>query len=268
MADTDLELAQRIARISGRKLLELRESYGPIDPTDPTDAAKAKRLKDEGDLLSHDLILEMLQQERPDDAVLSEEGEDESHRDAADRVWIVDPLDGTSEYGQGRADWAVQIALWERGKGLTVGALSLPAQDLYWSTGDEPLELALPTDEPLRIAVSRSRPPTTLAQTVGELSDALAAAGITDQGVKVLPTGSVGGKVNTLLTGEAHMYAHDTGFWEWDVAAPYVVAQHLGLYAKGLDGAEIEFNLRPPKVSTLLVCHPALAEIVRPILAT
>ena len=266
---SDSELSRDVARMAGQLLLDLRESFmsehgiaagGPGPAKD-----LANVLRKRADLASHELIMAELTSARPDDAILSEEGKDDDRRLSADRVWIVDPLDGTFEYGQGRSDFAVHIALWEpAGSVLSATTVDLPAQRLTRSVLDEVPELpALPTDRPIRIVASRSRPPATLPQTVAILSRLLAEAGISDQGVEIIDVGSVGAKVNEILLGRAEAYVHDTGFYEWDVAAPYGVASHYGLVPSHVDGSAVLFNRMPPYVTDLTVSHPALVAHLR-----
>ena len=257
---SDAELSREVAQEAGRLLLDLRASFGPVDDTDAANA-----LRKQADRASHLLIMERLSAARPDDAILSEEGKDDDSRLLAERVWIVDPLDGTYEYGQGRADFAVHIALWEPGtRVLSATTVDLPAQGLTRSVLDTVAEPApLPTDRPIRIVASRSRPPATLPRTVELLSAALADAGVTDQGVEIIDVGSVGAKVNEIIAGRAEAYVHDTGFYEWDVAAPYGVAMHYGLVPSHLDGEPVLFNHMPPYVTDLMVSHPRLVVPLR-----
>jgi 3'(2'), 5'-bisphosphate nucleotidase len=164
----DHVLARELAGRAGRRLLELRSRGGEPD-----------LLRKAGDRLSHEFLVAELAARRPTDAVLSEEGADDRARLAASRVWILDPLDGTREFGEpGRTDWAVHVALWERtgaadgcgglsadGVGdLVAGAVALPAQDTILSTADQgPPGAATEgrrchTDAHLRAWVSHPRP--------------------------------------------------------------------------------------------------------------
>lgn len=257
---SDAELSRDVARQAGQLLLELRAGFGPIDGKEAATA-----LRKQADRAAHELIMAELTAARPGDAILSEEGKDDDRRLSASRVWIVDPLDGTWEYGQGRADFAVHIALWEpAGAVLSAATVDLPDQGLSRSVLDDvEAPPALPTDRPLRIVASRSRPPATLPRTVEILSARLAEAGITDRGVEIVDVGSVGAKVNELIAGRAEAYVHDTGFYEWDVAAPYGVAAHYGLVPSHVDGSPVLFNHMPPYVTDLVVSHPALVGHLR-----
>jgi 3'(2'), 5'-bisphosphate nucleotidase len=255
----DAELSRDVARDAGQLLLALRQNFiaehGSI-----TDKETATKLRDQADAAAHVMISDALSSARPRDAILSEEGKDNADRLSADRVWIVDPLDGTWEYGQDRQDFAVHIALWQPAmETLSACTVDLPAQETSRSVldvvGPPP---PLPTDRPIRIVASRSRPPATLAATVDILARTLAEAGVNSHGVEIVDVGSVGAKVNEILCGRAEAYVHDTGFYEWDVAAPYGVAYHYGLIASHVDGSAVTFNHMPPYVTDLVVAHPAL----------
>ena len=261
---TDAELAIDIAKATGQILLKLRTDFGPVDPQDKE---RRKELKDLADRTSHVFIRDRILAARPGDALLSEEGTDRTERDTADRVWIVDPLDGTSEYGQNRADFAVHIALWERdqpdAQALTVGVVDLPAQGITLTTIDDVVpRTTIAPGEPVRIVVSRSRPPELTAEHLAELTEELREANVTDVGVEVLNVGSVGAKVAEVIGGRADAYAHDSGFYEWDAAAPLAVAHHYGLTGRHLDDSVVTFNHRPPWVKNFVVCLDQLAPFV------
>lgn len=282
MVTTDAELARELARAAGQLLIELRRDFGPVDPAD---RVGLRELRDTADRASHEFIVARLAQARPTDAVLSEEGKDGIDRDTAERVWIVDPLDGTSEYGQGRSDFAVHVALWDRagggveswpdataaapGTALVAGCVDLPAQAVTYSSNDATAGGARPeakphrSGAPVRVIISRTRPPA-LALDADRLGQLFAAAGIDVGGIEVQRVGSVGAKVGELLAGRADLYLHDSGFYEWDVAAPLVVAQRYGLRACHLDGATVTFNHRPPWVRDLVVGKSELVAALAP----
>lgn len=257
---SDAEISRDIAREAGQLLLRIRRDFiaqnGPIG-----DKETANRLRDLADATSNDLILERLAAARPGDAVLSEEAKDDPARLGAERVWIVDPLDGTWEYGQDRADFAVHIALYvsrPTGPELHACTVDLPAQEITRSVLDTATPVALADDRPVRLVASRSRPPATLEATREALARILRQAKVNDYGVEIIDVGSVGAKVNEILAGRAEAYIHDTGFYEWDVAAPYGVAMHYGLRASDLAGEPVTFNHMPPYVNNLIVSHPTL----------
>lgn len=256
---TDMQVSAMIAAEAGALLLDLRDSFGSVE-----DPQAADELRKAGDRRSHEHIVARFAAMRPDDVVLSEEGVDDPVRLGADRVWIVDPLDGTREYGQGRVDFAVHIVLWSRdehaptGGSLSAGTVELPAQKSARRTDDiAPVLRGLPDDRPVRIVASRTRPPAVLADAVEILSARLAERGH-DRGVEVIDVGSVGAKVHEILSGRAEAYVHDTGFWEWDVAAPLAVAHAYGLTATHLDDSPVAFNQPRPYVTDLVVGLPSL----------
>lgn len=257
----DAELSARVAREAGLLLLDVRSSFGDVDPADRD---RVKQLRDTGDREAHLLLLRRLSEERPDDVVLSEEGVDDVARMTAERVWIVDPLDGTWEFSQGRMDFAVHVALWHADGGrLSAGTVDLPAQGLTYSVLDEvPTYGEVPTDRPVGVVVSRSRGPADLDGILGRLSDELRALGLPGE-VQALPVGSVGAKAAEIFAGRAEAYVHDTGFRDWDLAAPLVVARHRGLWVGAPDGSVLELNRRPPVQPGVVMAVPALAGAVQ-----
>lgn len=236
---TDHELAALLAAEAGRLLLDVRAEFA--------DAAAQDR-KDTGDKRSHDFLMAALAAERPDDAVLSEEGVDDPVRLSAQRVWIVDPLDGTREFSElDRTDWAVHVALWEAGE-LVAGAVALPAQDITLATPS----VAVPPPAPAvpRIVVSRTRPPAVAL----EVKEAL--------GGELVEMGSAGAKVASVVQGLSDVYVHAGGQYEWDSAAPVAVARAAGLHTSRIDGSPLIYNQRDSKLPDLIVCRPELAEAV------
>lgn len=262
---SDADISRDVAREAGQLLLAIRDEFfsehGPVQ-----DKETANRLRDKADAASNELILRLLNQARPGDAILSEEAKDDPIRLQSERVWIVDPLDGTWEYGQNRADFAVHIALWA-GSELHACTVDLPAQGLTRSVLDTVGSPELATDRPVRIVASRSRPPAALELVRTSLTRSLAEADINHHGVEIVDVGSVGAKVNEILSGRADVYIHDTGFYEWDVAAPYGVATHYGLNCSNVGGDAITFNHMPPYVNNLVVSQPRLYPFVMTSLA-
>ena len=252
----DHALAADLAERAGQLLLDLRGRGG--DP----DALRAA-----GDRESHEFLMAELARERPDDAVLSEEGTDDKARLSADRVWIVDPLDGTREFGEpGRTDWAVHVALWSRdaadGAGdLIAGTVALPAQGRVLSTGhwparpggqagDQPGGDQQTGDRRLRLVVSRSR----ASQLVKDVAARI--------GAELVPCGSAGAKAATVITGENDVYLHSGGFYEWDTAAPVAVARSRGLHVSRIDGSRVSYNEDDPLLPDILVCRPAISSLL------
>lgn len=290
-ASDDHALAADLAERAGQLLLELRAQGG--DP---------KTLRDAGDKQSHDFLMAELARARPGDAVLSEEGIDDKARLTADRVWIVDPLDGTKEFGEpGRTDWAVHVALWSRtaeapeGE-LAAGAVALPAQDRVLATRPKPRTTDDPhatgdphrapdgdgtngaegaerpdpgegsggrseglsagsfpgpgAQRPLRMVVSRTR--------ASDLVKAVAAR----VHAELIPWGSAGAKVATVVLGDNDAYLHSGGFYEWDTAAPVAVARQRGFHVSRIDGSRVVYNQEDPLLPDILVCRPAIAPVL------
>jgi 3'(2'), 5'-bisphosphate nucleotidase len=236
----DHALAASAATTAGKRLLEVREELR---------GAPGWHVGDEGDLRAHDLLVELLAKEAPGDAVLSEEGRDDLRRLEERRVWIIDPLDGTREFGEvGRSDWAVHVALAIDGT-VAAGAVALPAVGI--TLGSEPAPV-VPDREPgrVRIVVSRSRPPAEAHLLARELDGELVALG------------SAGAKAMAVVLGHVDIYAHSGGQYEWDNAAPAAVAQAAGLHASRLDGSPLRYNNRDPWLPDLLICRPELTDEV------
>ncbi len=245
MTQDDHTLARDLAAEAGALLLRLRSDHGFAD---------LKKLRDTGDREAHLHLVDALSRQRPGDKVLSEEGKDDPSRLGADRVWIVDPLDGTREYAEeGRSDWAVHVALWERSGGpsgrLAAGAVALPGRARTLSTAEPPSLPAIDTGR-IRIAVSRTRP----AEFTDRLVEHL------DADVELVPMGSAGAKVAAVLLGDVDAYVHAGGQYEWDSAAPVAVALSAGAHASRIDGSPLTYNEEDVKLPDILVCHPALAE--------
>ena len=236
----DHVLAGWLAETAGRRLLEVR-----------AEGLEGRELKDAGDLAAHQLLVELLTEHRPDDAVLSEEGKDDKVRLSRDRVWIVDPLDGTREFSEPpRDDWAVHVALWEGHDGegdLTAGAVALPGLGTTFTTGEPPVVPPSTAPRP-RIAVSRSRPPA--------FTDGLVAA----LGGETVPMGSAGAKVISVVRDVTDAYVHAGGQYEWDSAAPVAVARAAGLFTSRVDGSPLRYNQDDVYLPDLVVCRPELAD--------
>ncbi len=235
----DALLAAQVAEEAGGLLLAVRAG-----------GLVGNRLGDAGDFESNKWIQERLGRSRPDDVILSEESPDDLRRLGADRVWIVDPLDGTREYRTpGRQDWAVHIALWEREAGITAAAVSLPAQGKVFATDRTPQSRSV-HDGPRRLVVSDSRP------------QPIASAVATAAGFDVVRMGSAGAKAMAVVEGSADAYVHTGGQWEWDSAAPVGVAVSAGLHASRVDGSTLVYNRASPYVEDLLICRVEHAEVL------
>jgi 3'(2'), 5'-bisphosphate nucleotidase len=237
----DHEFSVFAAEAAGARLLEVRQQ-----------GLEGRALKDAGDAAAQALLAALLAEHRPDDHVLSEEASDDKSRLDADRVWIIDPLDGTREFSEPpRDDWAVHVALWERSAGesgdLTAGAVAQPALGETFDTGT-PVEVPPRTSGRPRIAVSRTRPPA-FVQALAEEIDA-----------ELVPMGSAGVKVMSVVRDVADAYVHAGGQYQWDNAAPVVVARASGLHCSRVDGSPLVYNEDDTSLPDLVVCRPELAE--------
>lgn len=233
----DTELAAHLAETAGRILLEVRASgmFGP------------KALGKAGDQTANQFLVHALREQRPDDGLLSEEEKDNADRLSQSRVWIVDPVDGTREYGEARTDWAVHVALAIDGV-PRIGAVALPGLDLVLRT-DQPLTVP-PPPERLRMLVSRTRP----AKEAVEVAEAL--------GAELIPMGSAGAKAMAVVRGEADIYLHTGGQYEWDSCAPAAVALAAGLHASRVDGSPLLYNQPDVYMPDLLICRKDHAQSV------
>lgn len=238
-------VAARVAGQVGERLVELR--------TDPPPGGAAQ-LRDTADRVADDLVHEVLGSLAPGDAILSEESPDSPARLSAARVWIVDPLDGTREFGvAGRTDWAVHVALWTAADGLVAGAVALPGLGLLLDSATVPRVAPRSPDLPVRIVVSRTRPPAAASSVAGALAGAAGASP-----VELVPMGSAGAKAAAVVTGEADAYLETGALHEWDTAAPVAVARAAGLAIASPDGSRVRFNRPDPLQHGLVVCRPEL----------
>ena len=234
---TDDELAAQLATEAGKILLALQKT------------GSGKAIGDEGDRIANGFLCAALRKARPDDALLSEEEVDSVARCSVSRVWIVDPLDGTREYSEGRDDWAVHVALAVDGI-ATIGAVALPALGLTLCS--EKPHILPPANQPLKIVVSRTRPAAEAVVLANKL------------GAELLSMGSAGAKAMAVVRGEADIYLHTGGQYEWDNCAPVAVAQAAGLHCSRLDGSPMRYNNSNPYLPDLLICRPELAaEVLR-----
>jgi len=250
---TDAALAADLAADAGELLLKVRDEVGFGYPW---------ALGDAGDSLANALILRRLREERPDDAVLSEEAYDDLSRLKHDRVWIIDPLDGTREFSTpGRDDWAVHIALWQRPSNgdlsngereITDAAVSLPARGniVYRSDTVTADAARVGVTDTIRIAVSATRPPAVLHRMRQTLP------------IQPVAIGSAGAKAMAIIDGDVDAYVHAGGQWEWDSAAPAGVVMAAGMHASRLDGSPMRYNQLDPYLPDFVMCRAELAPIL------
>ena len=226
----DTELAAYLAKAAGALVLEMRDTSGLV----------AKDLGNAGDRTANQFLIRALGEQRPDDGLLSEESKDTDARLSKSRVWIIDPVDGTREYSEGRSDWAVHVALAIDGAPV-IGAVALPALDLVLRT-DQPAVIP-PAPAQLRMVVSRTRP----APEAVAVAEAL--------GAELIPMGSAGAKAMAVVRGEADIYLHTGGQYEWDSCAPVAVAAAYGLHVSRVDGSPLVYNQRDVYMPDLLICR-------------
>jgi len=233
----DAELAAHLAEAAGKLLLQVRASQ----------VFSPKALGKAGDATSNQFLVHALREARPQDGLLSEELKDDGARLTQRRVWIVDPVDGTREYGEERSDWAVHVALAIDGV-ASIGAVALPGADVVMRS-DAPVPLP-PAAAVLRMVVSRTRP----------AKEALAVA--ERLGAELRPMGSSGAKAMAIVRGDADIYLHSGGQYEWDSAAPVAVAQAHGLHCSRIDGSPLRYNNSDVYLPDLLIARPEHAQLV------
>ena len=234
---TDADLAAHLAEVAGQLLITVRES-GMFSP---------KALGKAGDQTANQFLVHALREQRPDDGLLSEEEKDNAERLAKSRVWIVDPVDGTREYGEARADWAVHVGMAVDGAPV-LGAVGLPGLGLVLRT-DQP-GVVPPAPKVLRMVVSRTRPAREATEVAAKL------------GAELVPMGSAGAKAMAIVLGQADIYLHSGGQYEWDSCAPVAVALAHGLHASRIDGSALVYNQADVYMPDLLICRKEHAALV------
>jgi len=234
---TDADLAAHLADVAGKLLIAVRES-GMLS---------LKALGKAGDATANQFLVHAIKEQRPDDGLLSEEEKDNEARLAMSRVWIVDPVDGTREYGEARTDWAVHVALAIDGK-PAIGAVALPGLGLVLRT-DQPGTVP-PAPATLRMVVSRTRP----AKEAVAVAEAI--------GAELVPMGSAGAKAMAIVLGDADIYLHSGGQYEWDSCAPAAVASAYGLHCSRIDGSPLVYNQADVYMPDLLICRKEHAAMV------
>ena len=237
MSMADADLAAHLAEVAGRLLIEVRQS-GMLS---------LKALGKAGDATANQFLVHALREQRPDDGLLSEEERDNPERLAKSRVWIVDPVDGTREYGEERTDWAVHVALAIDGI-ASIGAVALPGLGVVLRT-DRPGPVP-PAPGKLRMVVSRTRP----AREATEVAERL--------GAELVSMGSAGAKAMAIVRGEADIYLHSGGQYEWDSCAPVAVALACGLHCSRIDGSPLVYNQADVYMPDLLICRTEHAQMV------
>jgi 3'(2'), 5'-bisphosphate nucleotidase len=240
VSETDQQLASRVATEAGAMLVELRDEL-------VAEGIHYWDLKDEGDVAGHRYIMSALTAARPDDVILSEEAADNRRRLNAERVWIIDPIDGTNEFAEHpRHDWAIHIALWEAGE-LTAASVALPTLGVTFDASPAAVVPPSTRARPL-LVTSRSRNPYCAVMVANAL------------GCDVARLGSAGAKAMAIVMGEADIYVHDGGMYQWDSAAPSAVAKAAGLHVSRIDGSPLEYNKESLGLPDFLVCRSELAE--------
>ena len=233
----DAQLAAHLAEVAGRLLIEVRASG----------LLSLKALGNAGDATANQFLIHAIGEQRPEDGLLSEESKDTGDRLSKSRVWIIDPVDGTREYGEARNDWAVHVALAVDGVAM-IGAVALPGLGVVLRT-DRPIPVP-PAPDRLRMVVSRTRPAREATEVAAKL------------GAELVPMGSAGAKAMAIVRGEADIYLHSGGQYEWDSCAPVAVARAHGLHCSRIDGSALVYNQADVSMPDLLICRQEHAALV------
>ncbi len=233
----DAQLAAHLAEVAGRLLIEVRASG----------LLSLKALGNAGDAMANQFLINAIGEQRPEDGLLSEESKDTGDRLSKSRVWIIDPVDGTREYGEARNDWAVHVALAVDGVAV-IGAVALPGLGVVLRT-DQPIPVP-PAPDRLRMVVSRTRPSREATEVAAKL------------GAELVPMGSAGAKAMSIVRGEADIYLHSGGQYEWDSCAPVAVARAHGLHCSRIDGSALVYNQTDVFMPDLLICRRDHAALV------
>ncbi len=264
--DSDQDVARIVARQAGTLLNGILANARSIPESNnhTIDELARKQLGKQGDRAAHELLVALLAKSRPDDAVLSEEGVHDSARNDVDRLWIVDPLDGTSHFSSGDSGFAVHIALWERTSAapsqISAASVYVPATEVMLSM-DDVATLAHVDHDDIRILVSKSRPPQELAAIEETLR------GHFGKAVTVISMGSVGAKMAHIIAGHADMYINTGGMHEWDLAAPLGVAHHYGLSVCDRAGQSIALNNVETFIPSVIISRPEFVDVLTSCLA-
>lgn len=286
--EDDHHLAANLAESAGKMLVECRNgAAGQL--------LGSSALAREGDERAHRLLLDRLEEARPEDAVLSEEGADDAQRLESSRLWVIDPLDGSRDYGFGNDEWAVHVGLVEDGQ-TTAGAVALPALDLLFHTGEgdeasgaeasegEAFEQSVKTETAVEVGEGKfgeTSETDAVVETSARQDENAGESGINRRPVivtarsrvnaegmllaheldaDVFACGSAGVKAMLVVNGTADAYVHASPLYEWDVCAPAAVAQSAGLHVSDAAGEPLVFNQARPVVNSFVVCRPELAD--------
>ncbi len=233
----DAELAAHLAEVAGQLLIQVRASG----------VLSLKALGKAGDATANQFLIHAIAEQRPEDGLLSEESKDTDERLSKSRVWIIDPVDGTREYGEERTDWAVHVALAIDGV-ASIGAVALPGLEEVLRT-DQPRAVP-PAPAQLRMVVSRTRPAREATEVAAKI------------GAELVPMGSAGAKAMAILLGQADIYLHSGGQYEWDSCAPVAVALAHGLHCSRIDGSPLIYNQADVYMPDLLICRQEHAQMV------
>jgi 3'(2'), 5'-bisphosphate nucleotidase len=269
--DQEMSIALLLAREAGAAILDFYE--GPLDIQQKAGADDREPVT-QADKLANEIIVERLLQEFPDDGILAEESIDTAHRLDKSRVWMIDPLDGTTGFIDGNGDFAVQIGLTENGE-CVLGVVYQPLTGVLYRAvrgggtwierPDYEVEQALVSDHreisTMRLAASRShRSP--------RMDKVVQALGLKEE----VRRGSVGIKVGLVVEQQCDLYIHlSPRTKQWDTCAPEIILREAGGCLTDLFGHPLRYNKaevqnRNGIVASNGVAHIQVIESLAPLL--
>ena len=259
----ELELAIQIAKQGGKLAQDIRSKGYSVQDKE-SDQGPAT----EADLAVSSFLLTSIQQNFPADTVVSEEATPPSTT-LNNRIWFIDPIDGTKEFIKGQSDWSVMIGLAVDGSPV-MGVVYRPDDDelYYASSGDGAFYCSLNSSRKLQVNAVSNPENSILIQSRSHRSaeaDQLA----TTLGVReTFSLGSIGLKLGKIAEGKADLYVNFSGRCHlWDLCGPEAILQEAGGIVALSSGARIDYSLDKIQLQKSFVAtNPALLTKIHPLL--
>lgn len=239
---TELNTALELARKAGTAVLEVYE--GPLH-VEQKQSFDQREPVTQADLIANEIIVQGIARVFPDDGILAEESIDTARRLDRARVWMIDPLDGTTGFIDGNGDFAVQIGLVEEGKPV-VGVVYQPLTGvLYHAVRGGGAWIARPDHDPERTTVSNNtdlagmRLAASRSHRSSRMDQVVKALGVE----KEVQRGSVGIKIGLIVERQSDLYVHlSPRTKQWDTCAPEVILHEAGGSITDLFGQPLRYN--------------------------